>query len=132
MPAFEPGWSNRLRLGPGCYLRGARGVDQIHDARRWARCRRLSQRPSRRRSLTTTRKHKNRGGIMKFDEILDRLGSFPENSITFYDRAGMAAMKRYPEVLADVRKAVVRLQECGVEAGMRVGILATNSYEWVV
>ena len=82
---------------------------------------RLSQRPK-----TRNRLH------MRFDEILDRLASFPENSITFYDQAGVPVTKRYPEVLADIRQTVVRLQEWGVEPGMRVGILATNSYEWVV
>lgn len=69
---------------------------------------------------------------MRFDEILDRLASFPENSITFYDPSGVAVSKRYPEVLADIRQAIARLQQWGIGPGMRVGILATNSYEWVV
>ena len=59
---------------------------------------------------------------MRFDEILDRLASLPENSITFYDQAGVAVSKRYPEVLADILHAVVRLREWGVEPGLRVGI----------
>ncbi len=69
---------------------------------------------------------------MKLDEILDRLASFPGNTITFYDQSGVALSKSYPEVLADVRQTVAQLQRRGLEEGMRVGILATNSYEWVV
>ena len=69
---------------------------------------------------------------MRFDEILERLASFPENSITFYDKSGVAVSKRYPEVHADILHASERLRQWGVEAGMRVGILASNSYEWVV
>ena len=69
---------------------------------------------------------------MRLDEILDRLASFPQNTITFYDQSGVAVSKSYPEVLADVQQAVARLKRLGLEAGMRVGILATNSYEWVV
>lgn len=69
---------------------------------------------------------------MRLDEILDRLASFPHNTITFYDQSGVALSKSYPEVLADVRQTVAQLQRLGLEAGMRVGILATNSYEWVV
>jgi acyl transferase domain-containing protein/long-subunit acyl-CoA synthetase (AMP-forming) len=69
---------------------------------------------------------------MKLDEILDRLASFSDNTISFYDQSGVAVSKSYPEVLADVQQAVAQLQRWGVEAGMRVGILASNSYEWVV
>lgn len=69
---------------------------------------------------------------MRFDEILDRLASFPENSITFYDKSGVAVSKRYPEVRADILQGVERLRQWGVEPGMRVGILGSNSYEWVV
>src|ERR1700752_2424403 len=69
---------------------------------------------------------------MRLDEILDRLASFPQNTITFYDQSGVAVSKSYPEVLSDVRETVAQLQRLGLEAGMRVGILATNSYRWVV
>jgi acyl transferase domain-containing protein/long-subunit acyl-CoA synthetase (AMP-forming) len=69
---------------------------------------------------------------MRLDEILDRLASFPHNTITFYDQSGVAVIKSYPEVFEDVRQTVAQLQNWGIEAGMRVGILATNSYEWVI
>ncbi|HYW73049.1 MAG TPA: beta-ketoacyl synthase N-terminal-like domain-containing protein, partial [Pyrinomonadaceae bacterium] len=69
---------------------------------------------------------------MQFAEILNRLSSFPENTITFYDRAGEVVQQSYPAVQADVRRAVDQLQQWGVGPGMRVGIMATNSYEWVV
>lgn len=69
---------------------------------------------------------------MHFAEILDRLSSLPENSITFHDQAGEAAHKSYPAVAADVLGTLAQLRQWGVEPGMRIGILATNSYEWVV
>jgi len=69
---------------------------------------------------------------MEFAEILDRLASFPQNTITFYDQAGEVVHKSYPAVQADVLLTVDRLRQWGVGPGMRVGIMATNSYEWVV
>ncbi len=69
---------------------------------------------------------------MKFPEIPDRLGSFPNNTITFYDAAGNVARKNYPSVLDDLRQTIARLEQSGIEPGMRVGILASNSYEWVL
>lgn len=69
---------------------------------------------------------------MRFADLPDRLASFPDNTITFYDAAGNVLRKSYPSVLDDVRQTIARLQQWGVEPGMRVGILATNSYEWVL
>lgn len=69
---------------------------------------------------------------MRFAEIPDRLSSFPDNTITFYDAAGNVVRKGYESVLVDLRQTIARLEQWGVEPGMRVGILATNSYEWVL
>jgi long-subunit acyl-CoA synthetase (AMP-forming) len=69
---------------------------------------------------------------MDLNKLLERLESFPERGISFYDEAGGLVRKSYPSVGADVRAAMEKLRQWGVEAGMRVGILASNSYEWVV
>jgi long-subunit acyl-CoA synthetase (AMP-forming)/acyl carrier protein len=69
---------------------------------------------------------------MDLNKLLERLESFPERNISFYDEAGALVRKSYPSVGADVRAAMEKLRGWGVEAGMRVGILAGNSYEWVV
>jgi acyl transferase domain-containing protein/long-subunit acyl-CoA synthetase (AMP-forming)/acyl carrier protein len=69
---------------------------------------------------------------MRFADIPDRLSAFPHNVITFYDAAGNVVRKDYRSVLHDLRQTIARLEQWGVEPGMRVGILATNSYEWVL
>jgi long-subunit acyl-CoA synthetase (AMP-forming) len=69
---------------------------------------------------------------MELSKIIGRLPSFKDRGITYYDQDGQAVRKTYPEVHADVRQAVERLRGWGVEPGMRVGILATNCYEWAV
>ena len=69
---------------------------------------------------------------MRFAEIPERLPSFTGNTITFYDAAGDVVRKSYPSVLDDLRWTIARLERWGIEPGMRVGILASNSYEWVL
>ncbi len=69
---------------------------------------------------------------MNFADILDRLSTFPQYTITFYDETGAVVHKNYHTVRADALRAASLLQQWGVEPGMRVGILAANSYEWVV
>lgn len=69
---------------------------------------------------------------MDMTKIFDRLGLFPNQGISFYDDENLVRRKSYPQVLDDVREVVERLKGWGVECGMRVGILATNSYEWVL
>jgi acyl transferase domain-containing protein/long-subunit acyl-CoA synthetase (AMP-forming)/acyl carrier protein len=68
---------------------------------------------------------------MHFAEILDRVSSFPDLSIAFYDEAGEVVRKSYPTVHTDVMRTINQLQRWGVKPAMRIGILATNSYEWV-
>ncbi|HEX8087593.1 MAG TPA: AMP-binding protein, partial [Blastocatellia bacterium] len=69
---------------------------------------------------------------MDMTKIFERLASFPDQSISFYDDENVVRRKSYPHVLEDVRLVVERLTGWGVETGMRVGILATNSYEWLL
>ncbi|HEV7860471.1 MAG TPA: beta-ketoacyl synthase N-terminal-like domain-containing protein, partial [Pyrinomonadaceae bacterium] len=69
---------------------------------------------------------------MDFTKITERLAAFPQQHITFYDDKGEVVSVAYPSVCADVSRAVERLQGWGIGAGMRVGIMASNCYEWVV
>ncbi len=69
---------------------------------------------------------------LKLREIVDGLTRLPNNSISFFNTRGKLVKKNYPALHTDVKHAAAKLREWGVEAGMRVGILATNSYEWVV
>ena len=69
---------------------------------------------------------------IRLREIVDRLGQLPNNSILFFNKRGEVVKKEYPVLHADVKHAAEKLRGWGVKAGMRVGILATNSYEWVV
>src|SRR5438046_8362673 len=38
----------------------------------------------------------------------------------------------FDQIYTDVQKAIEFLTQCGVQPGMRVGVLADNSYEWIV
>lgn len=69
---------------------------------------------------------------IKLREIVDGLTRLPNNSISFFDVRGKLVKKEYPALHNDVKHAAEKLRGWGVEAGMRVGILATNSYEYVV
>jgi len=69
---------------------------------------------------------------IKLREIVDGLTRFPNNSISFFNVRGELVKKEYPILHTDVKQAVEKLIAWGVETGMRVGILANNSYEWVV
>lgn len=68
---------------------------------------------------------------MDLTKLVTRLPQRHTNSIHFYE-GGRAARKTHAEVHADVKAAAATLAGWGVEAGMRVGILAPNSYRWIV
>lgn len=69
---------------------------------------------------------------MDFTKLTERMAASHERSIRFYDEGGAATSKSHASVHADALRAVEQLKAWGVEEGMRVGILATNAYEWVV
>ncbi|HVG17621.1 MAG TPA: condensation domain-containing protein, partial [Blastocatellia bacterium] len=69
---------------------------------------------------------------MDLMRMIDNLASAADNTITFYDCEDKIVTKNYASVHAAVMNAVNRLRRWGVEEGMRVGLLATNSYEYVV
>ncbi len=71
-------------------------------------------------------------GLAKtLEAMVQRLADRPENHLAFEEN-GQVVRKSFPEVLADVEAARDRLAAGGLRPGMRVGILATNSYAWVV
>ncbi len=61
----------------------------------------------------------------------DRLHELPQQSVVFFEKNRLAR-KPYPEVGRDVLSACDWLNSCGVSRGMHIGILAENSYEWMV
>jgi amino acid adenylation domain-containing protein len=69
---------------------------------------------------------------MDLMRMIDDLASSSDNTITFYDHEDKVVVKNYVSVHADVMNVVNKLRQCGVKAGMRIGLLATNSYEYVV
>jgi long-subunit acyl-CoA synthetase (AMP-forming) len=69
---------------------------------------------------------------MDFTKLTERMAASPERSLKSYDESGAVASRSYALVHADARRAVEQLKAWGVGEGMRVGILATNAYEWVV
>jgi len=69
---------------------------------------------------------------MDLTKIMERLSSFPDQGITYYDGQGQLVRKNYPTVRADVEHVIDELRGWGVEPRMRIGILATNWYEYVL
>jgi len=47
-------------------------------------------------------------------------------------RMGRTTTYLFDQIYGDVQKAIEFLRGCGVQRGMRVGVLADNSYEWIV
>ncbi len=61
-----------------------------------------------------------------------KLSAHHDQGLSYYDDRGKLVRKPFPQVGADVAAARSRLEGWGVGAGSRVGLLAENSYEWVV
>jgi amino acid adenylation domain-containing protein len=69
---------------------------------------------------------------MDLTKIMERLSSFPEHGISVYNGDGQLERKTYPTVKADINNAINQLRAWGVEPSMRVGILSTNWYEYII
>jgi amino acid adenylation domain-containing protein len=69
---------------------------------------------------------------MNITRILERMASYADGVIDYYDDDGRVARKNFPAVRAEIFGVVEKLTRWGVREGMRVGILATNSYEFVL
>lgn len=68
---------------------------------------------------------------MDLHSLTQRLSALSEQGIFYYE-GRKAARKSYPELLADVEAVQKRLSDSGLQAGMHVGILADNCYEWIL
>ena len=70
---------------------------------------------------------------MELTGIVDRLRR-SVGSISYYDAGtpGRIVVRSYPDLAADVAAAKARLEELAIAPGMRVGIRAPNSYQWIV
>lgn len=68
---------------------------------------------------------------MDIARLAERLLELPEQGISFFDK-GRLVRKPYPEVYADVKSLEIKLADWDVKPQMLVGILAENSYDWVV
>lgn len=65
------------------------------------------------------------------DEVLEALDRWPEKRVSFFV-GSKPGSKTFGELAQDVRTLAEHLRAAHVTAGMRVGILAPNSYAWVV
>lgn len=63
--------------------------------------------------------------------LVSRLPEWSAQHLRFFEK-GRLVTKSFPEIHDDVKAAADRLRSWGVKAGMRVGILASNCYPWIV
>ncbi len=68
---------------------------------------------------------------MDLTGIVGKLEGHKSSGILYFEK-GRLVRRDFPSVYKDVQTAVARLTACGVKAGMRVGIRATNCYPWIV
>jgi Long-chain acyl-CoA synthetases (AMP-forming) len=68
---------------------------------------------------------------MDLARLTDRLLDLPDQAIYFFDRTTLIR-KPYPELFADVTRFEGNLRAAGIRPRMCVGLLAENSYEWIV
>ena len=70
--------------------------------------------------------------VMDLREILARLQQRGDQNAVICYEGGVAVSRSHKTVHDDVRSAMQSLESWGIRAGMRVGILAKNCYEWIV
>jgi long-subunit acyl-CoA synthetase (AMP-forming) len=68
---------------------------------------------------------------MDLTQLARRLDELPAQSLSHYEN-GALVRKPYARVAEDVRRVGAALDAAGLLPGMRVGILAENSYGWIV
>ncbi|HEX7771356.1 MAG TPA: AMP-binding protein, partial [Pyrinomonadaceae bacterium] len=68
---------------------------------------------------------------MNLHSLPQRLSELPEQGISFYEGRKISR-KSYREMLLDIDAIEKKLTAWGVRAGMHVGILADNCYEWIL
>ncbi len=68
---------------------------------------------------------------MDLNNLLSKLKHAHHNQIEYYER-GVKKARKFTQVYTDTCKAVALLSGLGLRKGDRVGIQATNCYEWIV
>lgn len=68
---------------------------------------------------------------MDLAALIDRLEELPQQSIVYFESNKMKR-KLYPEVRRDALVVLDWMNACGVQSGMRIGVLAENCYAWVL
>lgn len=68
---------------------------------------------------------------MDLREISARLKANADNAVYTFE-AGQTVRRSFETVSRDIADARTRLQRCGLEAGMRVGIRSSNCYDWLI
>jgi long-subunit acyl-CoA synthetase (AMP-forming) len=68
---------------------------------------------------------------MRLAELCSRLDTHHGEAIAHLKAATWRSID-YAELARDVAQAAERLRACGVERGVRIGLRATNGYEWIV
>src|SRR5436309_15196375 len=68
---------------------------------------------------------------MQLTNIVPSLRGNTSNWIAMH-RMGRTTTYLFDQIYGDVQRAIEFLRGCGVQPGMRVGVLADNSYEWIV
>lgn len=68
---------------------------------------------------------------MKLSNIVPAMRGNTANWIAMH-RLGKAVTYTFDQIYSDIQKAIEFLRACDVQPGMRIGVLADNSYEWIV
>lgn len=64
--------------------------------------------------------------------LLDRIPTHSATNAVYTIEKGQVVRRTYADVQASVLAVSIRLDRAGVQAGMRVGIRAPNSYDWMI
>ena len=68
---------------------------------------------------------------MQLADIVSSMRGNTSNWIAMH-QLGKTTTYTFDQVHSDIQKAMEFLRACGVQAGMRIGVLADNSYQWIV
>jgi long-chain acyl-CoA synthetase len=64
--------------------------------------------------------------------LISHMAELKHQNVIFTFEKGQVVRRTHEKVRADVLAATAWLRGCGVQAGMRVGMLADNCYEWII
>lgn len=69
---------------------------------------------------------------MDLRKLVSRISQRKYQNAVFTFEKGTIVKRTHETLLADISAAYRKLKSWGVQAGMRVGILSCNSYEWII